>query len=61
VVLSTASWLGGKNAFLGTAYIAVGAISVAFGLVFVALRFLKPRAMGDPALLSWNIAPVQGA
>ena len=54
VVLSTASWLGGKNAFLGIAFVAVGAASMLFGLVFLAVRLIRPRALGDPALLSWN-------
>lgn len=54
VVLSTASWLGGKNAFLGVAYIAVGAASLLFGLVFLVVRHIKPRKLGDPSLLSWN-------
>lgn len=54
VVLSTTSWLGGKNDFLGVAYLAVGAFCVAFGLVFVVFAFNPPRKQGDINELSWN-------
>jgi len=43
VVLSTTSWLGGKNDFLGIAYIAIGALCVAFSLVFVYFTVYPPR------------------
>lgn len=35
--LSTLSWLGGKNAFLGIAYIVVGAVSFLFGIIFLVI------------------------
>ncbi len=56
LVLSTASWLGGKNDFLGIAYLAVGCICFIFGLVFLALLCKYPRELGDVTLLSWNKA-----
>ena len=37
-----------------SAGVAVGAASMLFGLVFLAVRLIRPRALGDPALLSWN-------
>jgi len=54
VVLSTTSWIGGKNDFLGTAYIAVGAICIALALGFLAMHLIHPRKLGDPAYLDFN-------
>lgn len=54
MVLSTASWLGGKNDFLGIAYLTIGCICFVFGLVFLALLCKYPRELGDVTLLSWN-------
>uniref|UniRef100_A0A8I6YH34 ALA-interacting subunit n=1 Tax=Hordeum vulgare subsp. vulgare TaxID=112509 RepID=A0A8I6YH34_HORVV len=54
VVLSTASWMGGKNNFIGVAYVAVGGICLLLAMGFVVLYVVKPRTLGDPAYLSWN-------
>ncbi|KAF7801454.1 ALA-interacting subunit 3-like [Senna tora] len=54
LVLSTATWIGGKNEFLGLAYICIGGLSLAFSIVFILLYVLKPRPLGDPSYLSWN-------
>ena len=53
VVLSTASWIGGKNDFLGIAYLAVGGLSLLFSLVFLGLHIRPPRLLGDVSQLSW--------
>lgn len=47
VVLSTTSWLGGKNTFLGNAYIIVGAVCLALALVFGVKQYMSPRKLGD--------------
>ena len=54
VVLSTASWLGGRNDFLGIAYLSVGGFSLLSGFCFWLLMQRWPRKMGDLRLLSWN-------
>jgi len=56
LVLSTSSWLGGANDFIGIAYLSVGALCLVLGLAFAALSALKERRLGDPALFSWNKA-----
>ncbi|KAJ3032288.1 hypothetical protein HDV00_007710 [Rhizophlyctis rosea] len=54
VVISTVSIIGGKNPFLGVAYMAVGAICWALGIVFLLRHMIKPRKLGDHTYLSWN-------
>ena len=54
VVLSTTSWLGGRNDFLGIAYIVVGGISFLCGCVFFIVQWRFPRQRGDVSYLSWN-------
>lgn len=54
VVISTISWLGGKNSFLGIAYIVVGAVSLFLGFAFLVRHLISPRKLGDHQYLSWN-------
>jgi len=54
IVISTVSWIGGKNPFLGWAYIAVGALFVLLGIAGTARHLLRPRKLGDMNMLSWN-------
>ncbi|XP_043689987.1 putative ALA-interacting subunit 2 [Telopea speciosissima] len=54
LVLSTSGWLGGKNDFLGIAYIVVGSSSIFVSLVFLLLHVKNPRPYGDTTYLSWN-------
>ncbi|OEL28033.1 ALA-interacting subunit 5 [Dichanthelium oligosanthes] len=54
LVLSTTSWIGGRNNFIGVAYVAIGGICLLLAMGFVVLYVLKPRALGDPSYLSWN-------
>lgn len=39
VILSNTSWLGGKNPFLGIAYIVVGSICLVLAIVFLIIHF----------------------
>nr|GEU81760.1 hypothetical protein [Tanacetum cinerariifolium] len=53
LVLSTSSWLGGKNNFIGIAYLAVGGLCFFLAIIYL----VKPRRLGDPSYLSWNRNP----
>ncbi|OWM81087.1 ALA-interacting subunit 3-like [Punica granatum] len=57
LVLSTTSWLGGKNDFLGIAYLTVGGLCFFLAMVFTIVYLVKPRQLGDPSYLSWNRNP----
>ncbi|KAG6660014.1 ALA-interacting subunit 1-like isoform X1 [Carya illinoinensis] len=54
LVLSTTSWIGGKNDFLGVAYLTVGGLCLFLAISFILLYVIKPRPLGDPSYLSWN-------
>jgi len=54
VVLSTISWLGGKNPFLGYAYIVVGALCLLLALAFGVKHKVSPRKLGDMRYFNWH-------
>jgi hypothetical protein len=54
LVLSTTSWMGGKNSFLGIAYIVVGSLSLVLGIAFFIMDKIKPRRLGDTEFLVWS-------
>lgn len=43
LVLSTTTWIGGKNDFLGVAYLTVGGMCLFLAVCFVLLYMFKPR------------------
>ncbi|CRK41085.1 hypothetical protein BN1723_005025 [Verticillium longisporum] len=49
--------MGGRNNFLGIAYVVVGGLCIVLGGVFTVTHLLKPRKLGDHTYLSWNNAP----
>jgi len=53
IVLSTTSWIGGKNDFLGAAYIVVGSICWFLALVFYIKHRCSPRELGDMKYFNW--------
>ncbi|OCF35096.1 transcription regulator [Kwoniella heveanensis BCC8398] len=47
VVISTVSWIGGKQPFLGWAYIAAAILCVVLALAGLLRHLIKPRKLGD--------------
>lgn len=54
IVISTVSWVGGKNPFLGWAYVAASSLFVILAIAGTIRHIMKPRRLGDMSLLSWN-------
>lgn len=54
IILSTASWLGGRNDFLGIAFLCVGGACFVFSVVLAIMQSINRRKLGDTASLSWN-------
>ncbi|GEQ70328.1 hypothetical protein JCM33374_g4004 [Metschnikowia sp. JCM 33374] len=54
IFLSQRSVLGGKNYFLGSVWIASGAVCILLGIGLLVVNMLMPRRAGDVNLLSWN-------
>ncbi|KAI8139147.1 transcription regulator [Fennellomyces sp. T-0311] len=54
LVLSTTTPLGGRNPYIGIAYMAIGGLCVLVGLIFTLAQCIKPRKLGDTSYLSWN-------
>jgi hypothetical protein len=54
VVLSTTSWIGGRNLFLGYSYVVVGVICIVLALCFLIKYRLSPRELGEASYLSWQ-------
>jgi hypothetical protein len=54
ILISTRTVMGGKNPFLGIAYLVVGGICILLGAVFLATHLIKPRKLGDHTYLTWN-------
>ncbi|KAG0566347.1 hypothetical protein KC19_7G057000 [Ceratodon purpureus] len=57
LVLSTTSFLGGKNPFLGRAYLTMGVLCMLMALVSIFVQFRHPREFGDKTRLTWNREP----
>ncbi|KAI0134216.1 lem3 cdc50 family protein [Xylariales sp. AK1849] len=57
IIITTKTVIGGKNPFLGIAYIVVGGICIVLGGVFTVTHLIKPRKLGDHTYLSWNQVP----
>lgn len=60
ILISTRSVIGGKNDFLGIAYIIVGGLCLILGALFTATHIIRPRKMADHNHLSFE-NDLQGA
>jgi len=54
LIISTISIYGGKNSYLGVAYIVVGSFSLFLGLLFGIRSYFNRRPFGDPDILHWD-------
>ncbi|TAQ90952.1 hypothetical protein B7494_g688 [Chlorociboria aeruginascens] len=54
IIISTRTVVGGRNPFLGIAYVVVGGICIVLGALFTVTHLIKPRKLGDHTYLSWN-------
>ncbi|KAI0148727.1 Lem3/Cdc50 [Xylariaceae sp. FL1272] len=55
LVLTTVSqYTGGKNDFLGIAFLAVAGFCIVLALIKLVLNWVKPRRLGDHTYLTWN-------
>ncbi|KAI9352295.1 CDC50/LEM3 family [Zopfochytrium polystomum] len=50
IAISTMSSIGGKNPFLGVAYMTIGVVCWLLGILFLLKQMIKPRKVG----VSWN-------
>lgn len=46
--------MGGRNPYLGIAYMTTGAFCFIVALLFTLRHMIKPRKLGDQSYLSWN-------
>lgn len=54
ILISTRTVMGGKNPFMGIAYVVVGGICIMLGALFTIAYLVKPRKLGDHTYLTWN-------
>ncbi|KAJ5562289.1 hypothetical protein N7535_003257 [Penicillium sp. DV-2018c] len=54
ILISTRTVLGGKNPFMGIAYVVVGGICVLLGALFTIAHLVRPRKLGDHTYLTWD-------
>ncbi|MCJ1350718.1 MAG: hypothetical protein MMC33_000699 [Icmadophila ericetorum] len=54
ILISTRTVMGGRNPFLGIAYVVVGGVCAVLGVAFTIANLVKPRKLGDHTHLTWN-------
>lgn len=54
LILTTLNSFGGKNPYLGIAFIIVGVVTFIFGLLFSLKQLISPRKLADPSFLHWD-------
>lgn len=58
LVLSTTSWLGGKNDFLGIAYLTVGSLCFFLAMAFSIVYLVKPRSVSWSHLVKTQLVTI---
>eukprot|EP00428_Durinskia_dybowskii_P060903 CAMPEP_0170369506 /NCGR_PEP_ID=MMETSP0117_2-20130122/8018_1 /TAXON_ID=400756 /ORGANISM="Durinskia baltica, Strain CSIRO CS-38" /LENGTH=361 /DNA_ID=CAMNT_0010624227 /DNA_START=67 /DNA_END=1149 /DNA_ORIENTATION=- len=53
ILISNLGEFGGKNPFLGVAYVVVGSISLMFAFLFVVKQSIAPRDKANASMLNW--------
>lgn len=48
ILITTRTVMGGRNNFLGIAYIIVGGMCIVLGAIFTATHLIKPRSVTNP-------------
>jgi len=54
ILLSTRTIIGGKNPFMGIAYVVVGGVCILLGALFTVAYLIRPRKLGDHTYLTWD-------
>ncbi|KAJ5095165.1 hypothetical protein N7532_007456 [Penicillium argentinense] len=54
ILISTRTVVGGKNPFMGIAYVVVGGVCVLLGALFTIAYLVRPRKLGDHTYLTWD-------
>jgi hypothetical protein len=60
ILLSTRTVMGGRNPFLGIAYVVVGGICIVLGALFTATHLIKPRYVAPSRFRSPGLARHKG-
>lgn len=55
IIISTVSWIGGKNPFLGWAYVAAAAVFIVLAIAGTARHLIKPRSVSFSDSYKQNI------
>ena len=56
LIISTSTPTGGRSGVMGAAYLGVGVISAALGVVFLLKQLISPRKLGDTKFIVWRQA-----
>ncbi|KAL4399868.1 alkylphosphocholine resistance protein Lem3 [Malassezia pachydermatis] len=54
IIISTASWVGGRSFFIGGSHIGLAALCFLMGIILTIKQIVRPRRVGDSSYLSWN-------
>ena len=55
ILISTRTVMGGKNPFLGIAYVTIGGLCIVLGALFTVAHLIKPRYVSSPTIVFSSI------